>query len=242
MNYDYNYNYNYNYDLGSANATGIFGLIAGLGTMFLIISLVISILVLVSMWKIFKKAGKGGWEILIPIYNTIVLLQVAGLPAWYIILYIIPFVNIYVLFKVNIELAKKFQMGTGFGILAVFFPIICYPILAFSKSAVYLKDEREPESSILDVETNGVTSDQEFNYGYEKEDTVAISPVSLDENTVSEAVSEEKNLQNTSSEEVTSETTSEPTSETISNEEVKEENIVDRFHTSSKLDEKDNNE
>ena len=96
--------------------------------------LVIIVIMIISSYKIFKKAGKKGWTSLIPIYNLIVSIKIAELPIWYFILCFIPILNIYVLFKVNIETAHKFGKSTGFGVLMIFFGVICYPILAFGKS------------------------------------------------------------------------------------------------------------
>lgn len=36
-----------------------------------LIYLLIVVLMLVSMWKIFEKAGRQGWEGIIPIYNVL---------------------------------------------------------------------------------------------------------------------------------------------------------------------------
>ena len=106
-------------------------------TGYYILGVIVGILVIVSLWIIFKKAGKPGWAAIVPVYNFVVLLQICDLPLWYIILYFIPFVNIYAIFKVYIELAHKFGKSTGFGVLMVFFSGICLPILAFDKNAVY---------------------------------------------------------------------------------------------------------
>lgn len=123
------YDYTYYGDYDSASLGGF----AALGGGFFLVGTILSILIIVSMWKIFKKAGKQGWESIVPIYNVIVMLEISGLPIWYLVLYIIPFANIYAMFKTYIELAKKFGKGTGFGVLTVFFPFICFPVLAFSK-------------------------------------------------------------------------------------------------------------
>ena len=80
---------------------------------------------------IFKKVGKTGRAAIVPIYNIIFFIQVAGLSLWYLVLLIIPFANIYAIFKIYIELAHKFGKSTGFGVLTVFFSEICLPILAF---------------------------------------------------------------------------------------------------------------
>ncbi len=103
----------------------------------IVIGLAVGILVIVSLWIIFKKAGRPGWASIVPIYNIIVLIQIVGLPLWYLVLLIIPFANIYAIFKIYIELAHKFGKSTGFGVLSVFFSEICLPILAFDKNATY---------------------------------------------------------------------------------------------------------
>lgn len=133
--YDYTYYGDYGYD--SAFSVGEFT-IFGTGT--LLVGAGISILIFVALWKIFKKAGKKGWEAIIPIYNIIVLLEISGLPTWYLVLYLIPLANIYAIFKNYIELSKKFGKDSGFGVLMVFFPVICMPILAFSNCTYKSKD------------------------------------------------------------------------------------------------------
>lgn len=122
--YDYYTTTNYSSNYTMPTSSIVIGLIAG-------------ILVIVSLWMIFKKAGKPGWASIVPIYNIIVFIQVAGLPLWYLVLLIIPFANIYAIFKIYIELAHKFGKSTGFGVLTVFFSEICLPILAFDKNATY---------------------------------------------------------------------------------------------------------
>lgn len=132
--YDYGYDYGYtDYD---STETMLSGLAAMMGVMS-IVGIAFSVLMIISLWKIFKKAGKNGWEAIIPIYNFVVLLQIVELPIWYIVLFIVPFANIYAMFKIYIELAHKFGKSTGFGVLTAFFSFICLPILAFGKNNVY---------------------------------------------------------------------------------------------------------
>jgi len=90
-------------------------------------------------WKIFEKAGQPGWACIIPIYNGIVFLQIAGRPIWWILLFLIPVVNIVMTFIVYIDFCRKFGKDTLFGVLTVFFGAITMPILAFG-SAQYDPD------------------------------------------------------------------------------------------------------
>src|SRR5436305_8721961 len=84
-----------------------------------------------SMWKIFTKAGKPGWAAIIPIYNLIVLLEIAGKPLWWFILMLIPFVNIVVFIMVLVSIARNFGKGAGFAIGMLLLPFIFYPMLGF---------------------------------------------------------------------------------------------------------------
>ena len=85
-------------------------------------------------WKIFAKAGKPGWACLIPIYNAIVMLEIVKRPVWWIILCMIPLVNIVVMFILIFDLARKFGKGAGFGLGLAFLGFIFYPILAFGSA------------------------------------------------------------------------------------------------------------
>ena len=131
--YDYGYNYGYDsYDYGSAgSAVGIF---AGVGVVMWIIGMALAVFSIISMWKLFKKAGKPGWASIVPIYNMIVMIEIAELPMWYIALFFVPFANIYAMFKIYIEIAHKFGKSTGFGVGMVFLGIIFIPMLAFGKA------------------------------------------------------------------------------------------------------------
>ena len=89
---------------------------------------------IVSMWKVLEKAGHPGWGILIPIYNVYLMLMVTGRPGWWLILLIVPIVNIVVQVVVAIDIAKNFGKETIFGVGLFFFGFIFYPILAFGSS------------------------------------------------------------------------------------------------------------
>jgi len=102
-----------------------------------IIGLLIGILVIAGLWKVFTKAGKPGWAAIIPIYNLIVLLQIAGKPLWWIVLFCIPIVNFVVAIMVFINVAKAFGKGTGFAIGMLLLGPIFIPILGFG-SAQYI--------------------------------------------------------------------------------------------------------
>ncbi len=112
------------------------GILAG-GILWIIYLAAIAILV-VSMWKLFVKAGQPGWASIIPVYNTYIMIKMVNKPDWWIVLMFIPFVNFVLSIILGLELAKVFGKGTGFGLVLAFLPIIGYPMLAFDKSTQYM--------------------------------------------------------------------------------------------------------
>ncbi|MFD0200493.1 MULTISPECIES: DUF5684 domain-containing protein [Saccharothrix] len=102
-----------------------------------LIALAVGIFVIATMWKVFTKAGKPGWAAIVPFYNFYVQLKIVGRPGWWLILLLIPFVNIVISLIIAIDLAKSFGKGSGFGVVGLWlFGFIGYPILAFG-SATY---------------------------------------------------------------------------------------------------------
>ena len=100
----------------------------------MIISLALALPVIVGMWKVFTKAGKPGWAAIIPIYNVIVLLEVVGKPVWWIVLLLIPFVNIVISILLNLALAERFGKDGLYAVGLIFLPFIFLPMLGFGSS------------------------------------------------------------------------------------------------------------
>ena len=96
--------------------------------------LAIAILIIAAQWKIYTKAGKPGWAVLIPIYNVIVLLEIVGKPWWWLLLMLIPVVNIVIGIWVTNLLSKSFGYDVGFTIGLILLPVIFYPILGFGNA------------------------------------------------------------------------------------------------------------
>lgn len=98
------------------------------------IGLLLAIILIASMWKLFTKAGQPGWAAIVPIYNIVVLMQIINRPTWWVLLMLIPFVNIVVAILVTFDLAKAFGKSTGFGLGLLILSVIFYPMLAFGDS------------------------------------------------------------------------------------------------------------
>ena len=101
------------------------------GCFMTLVWLAILIVVIAGWWKMFEKAGKPGWAAVVPIYNAIVLLEIAGKPLWWIVLFFIPFANIVAAILVSIAVARNFGKSDLFAVGLIFLGFIFYPILGF---------------------------------------------------------------------------------------------------------------
>ena len=89
-----------------------------------IIYLAIVVISIAGMWKTFEKAGQPGWGCII-----------AAKPAWWVIMFFIPLVNIVFAIMLYNEIAKKFGQGIGFTIGLILLPFVFFPILGFGDHA-----------------------------------------------------------------------------------------------------------
>jgi hypothetical protein len=94
----------------------------------------VAVLEIAALWKVLAKADQPGWGAIVPIYNVYLWLKVAGRPGWWLILYLIPIVNLIVHIVVSIDVAKSFGKGTMFGIGLWLLPAIGVPILGFGSA------------------------------------------------------------------------------------------------------------
>ena len=100
----------------------------------IVIYVAVIALIIAGQWAIFAKAGQPGWAAIIPIYNTIVLLRVAGRPWWWLLLTLIPFVNFIVLIIVYMDLAKAFGGGCGLALGFALLPFVMFPVIGFGSA------------------------------------------------------------------------------------------------------------
>jgi len=112
--------------------------LASLGLGFAVVSLLVGVFMIITMWKLFDKAGQPGWAVLIPFYNLYVFIKVAGKPGWWffgIFLALIPIVGVILVIIWEILLvhgiSKNFGKDAGFTVGLILLGIIFYPILAF---------------------------------------------------------------------------------------------------------------
>ena len=103
----------------------------GAGAFWLVIVVVLLVLYTVACWRVYEKARKPGWAAIIPIYNIYVLLKIIGRPTWWLLLYLVPFVNAIVHIIVSIDLATAFRKSAVFGVLWLWLFPVGYLVLGF---------------------------------------------------------------------------------------------------------------
>jgi hypothetical protein len=105
--------------------------------LFVVLTLAVMIFMIVAMWKVYEKAGQEGWACIVPIYNTYILLKIVGKPWWWLLLMLIPIVNIVYLIWTYNMLSKSFGKDEGFTVGLLLLSIVFFPILGYG-SAKYL--------------------------------------------------------------------------------------------------------
>lgn len=105
------------------------------------------VLTTIGKWKVLKKAGKNGWEALIPYYSTWVFCEVASVKWWFFLIILgcsllsgdgNGFLSLLLLvagYFINYNIALKFgkePVGYAFGLTLL--PFIFYPILGMGSA------------------------------------------------------------------------------------------------------------
>ena len=107
----------------------------GFGVLFFMLLMVaIAAFYLYCVWRLFEKAGKEGWEGLVPGHNVVEMFEMIGRPGWWFFLLLIPIANIIIAIMALFDLAKVFGKDVGFGFGLLFLPFIFFPILVLGEA------------------------------------------------------------------------------------------------------------
>ena len=112
----------------------------------LLVILAIWLILIVGVWKVFAKGGQPGWACLIPIYNLYCLIKIAGKEWWWLLLFLVPLVNIVVAIALAVAISRNFGKGGGFAAGLIFLPWIFYPILGFAPPVIKCRPLRQLNS------------------------------------------------------------------------------------------------
>lgn len=98
----------------------------------LIVNIIILLLIHAGLFGIFRKAGKQGWEAFVPGFNLWVWLKLVERPWWWIILLLIPGVNIMMFLVLVFLTLRNFEVEKiGEIIAGIVFSPIYLPMLGF---------------------------------------------------------------------------------------------------------------
>lgn len=126
-----------------------------------IILLIIVIIFFISLAKVYKKANRSGISAIIPIYNIFVLLEITNLPKVFLLLYLIPGINLIINIYVFMTLSKFFRKSKLFGLGLAFLPIIFIPILAFNDNEYMGINLVAMEGKVKTVDVPKIVDDNE---------------------------------------------------------------------------------
>src|SRR5690554_7942400 len=91
-----------------------------------------------ALSRLFKRLGIEGWRGWVPVLNEMTIFERGGVPAWNVVFYFLPFVNLYALylkFVAASRIGTHFGRGQGFAVLAVLLPPVWATMLAMQQPA-----------------------------------------------------------------------------------------------------------
>lgn len=100
-----------------------------------LIATAIAVCGIITLWKLFTKAGKPGWAIFVPVYNLMTMGKIAEYPSWVGITAGVlslltgafrPLLLVVLGFEIYlyVGMAKKYDAKAGFWVATILFPVI----------------------------------------------------------------------------------------------------------------------
>lgn len=130
--------------------------------------LVCSVSWIISLWKIFEKEKINSYYSLIPFVNVYYYFKICKLPFWTII---VPIINLITLYCSGYIITKKYRCKKWQSILAIFFPFVMLPYIAFSNKTnidIAIEERYVKNASEIDAlesmlqKNSGLELDEEF--------------------------------------------------------------------------------
>jgi hypothetical protein len=88
----------------------------------------------VALWKMAERTKEEPqWFAIVPILNVVLLLKIARKPMWWLILFLLPVVNIIVLIVTTMAICERFGLNKWWGLVSVLSPfnLALYLYMAF---------------------------------------------------------------------------------------------------------------
>ncbi len=89
----------------------------------------------IALWKMAERTKEASaWFAIVPLLNVILFLKLARRPAWWLILFFLPIVNLVALIMATMSLCERFSVNKWWGLLAIVSPanLLLYLYLAFA--------------------------------------------------------------------------------------------------------------
>ena len=92
-----------------------------------------------GFWKLFEKAGRRGWEALVPVYSSYIMLKLSGRPAWWLLWLLIPGINVIAAITIYLDFVKSFgKFSAANQARALFLGFVYLPKWGFDETTHYL--------------------------------------------------------------------------------------------------------
>ncbi len=100
----------------------------------IVICSILNIITWVGMWTMASKAGHFGLWACIPIVQGFIWSLMAGKPAWWGLLLLVPIVNIVIVVIIIHNISIRFGRGVGTTLGLMFLPFIFWPMLGLGSA------------------------------------------------------------------------------------------------------------
>lgn len=128
----------YYYTTRTTDITDVFAVLGVFFGMFIgiiVFALIMIVLIYAAYWSIMKKAGKEGWDGIIPIHNDVCLLEICGIPKYMWLLNLIPYLGtLAFVIILGIYMARSFGKSGGYAVGLILLPVVFYPMLAWGSA------------------------------------------------------------------------------------------------------------
>ncbi|MEL7123154.1 MAG: S26 family signal peptidase [Bacteroidota bacterium] len=127
---------------------------------FLIFLLVGYVLLSISLYFVFEKAGEAGWQGLVPGLNFVVWSKITGYPMWKVALLLLPIVNIFIYASLAVRMVRSFdKLSFWHSALAVIATPFFFFYLGLDKKEKYVGPnftlEMEYNEKLKEAKANG---------------------------------------------------------------------------------------
>lgn len=136
--------------------------------MILTIFIVLTIVAAYGFWLLFEKAGRKGWEGVVPVYSQWIQSRILGKKTWQLILLLVPIVNIFVFYNLYLDFIHCFGKRRFWeNCAAVLVPFIVLPLWGKDKNVQFLNGLYTKNLKTVHAEGRGATKEAELEIAHE---------------------------------------------------------------------------